>query len=185
MPRTSAKERRAQYELIAKRLSTGFTDTDIMTQLGIKRATFYHYKKQVYQIWGDLAGKKTEDSIAFEADLFKDRLIRLLRGLELRLNDSKNDTIKDVADASAIAAQIATAIFKLEYEGLRATRMLKGAILNEQKGLSRVTDLGNVQSQLPERDVYSGGPADSESDVLDVETIDTEQQPDTTQEKVF
>lgn len=181
MPRTSAKERRLQIELIAKKLSTGFTDSDIMNQLNISRGTFYAHKKRVYQVWGDIARRKTEECIAFEADLMKDRLIRIYRGLELRLNDSKNDPIKDVADASAIATQIATAIFKLDYEGLKATRYLRGVMTVEQEGLSRISDFGNVQGELPEPTLYEY--REPESTFL--QANDISEQSRNSEEKVF
>lgn len=183
VPRTSAKERRLQVELIAKKLSTGFTDTDIMNQLNVKRATFYHYKKLIYQVWGDIARRKTEESIAFEADLMKDRLIRIYRGLELRLNDSKNDPIRDVAEASAIATQIATAIFKLDYEGIKATRYLRGVMTVEQEGLSRITDLGNLPAELPESTIYTPEYTEPESTFL--QANDPSQQSSNSEEKVF
>jgi hypothetical protein len=62
--------------------------------------------------------------LEFEAEILKDRYTRLFRNLEQRATN-RNTKLRDAANASELAAMIATNIFRLEVEGFRArkTRM--------------------------------------------------------------
>lgn len=179
MPRTTAPERRAQIELIAKKLTAGFTDTDVMNVLKIKRATFYNYKAKIFEIWGDLSAKKTEQSVQFEAELLKDKLIRLHRLLEMRIIEAKDESLADIAEACSIDAQLAIATFKLEFEGLR-TRQLRGIVPIESKAIGRLGSWGDAKSELSEPDFAPG----KEDDEASNEPSD-EQRSGDTEEKVY
>jgi len=62
--------------------------------------------------------------LEFEAEILKDRYTQLFRNLEQRATN-RNTKLRDAANASELAAMIATNIFRLEVEGFRArkTRM--------------------------------------------------------------
>ena len=115
----TAGQMRGQLEEIAKKLSAGYTDREIMKDLKIPRSTFYRYKSKIFGIFGDLAAKKTEKVLEFESEILKDRYIRLYRNLEQRVTD-RSAKLDAVANGSDVAAAIATNIFRLEMEGLRA-----------------------------------------------------------------
>ena len=121
---------RGQVETIANKISSGYTDSDIMRDLGLKRHTYYNYKRRVIQEFGAAARKKSEDVIEFEAEVLKDRYIRLYRNLELRISNP-SEKLYDVTLGSEIAAVIATNILRLETEGLRA---------RQGRGLVRIED---------------------------------------------
>lgn len=163
MGRITASQRRAQIELIAKKLSQGYTDSDCMIDLKIKRATFYNYKSHIFDIWGNLSQRKSEQSIAFEADLLKDRLIRLHRMLDLRLHQNQDDELGDIAEAANIAAQIAIAIFKLEYEGFRMKELRGTRELERQAVTSRLLNSGTFQRELSEPDFTPNEDDDEQS----------------------
>lgn len=153
MGRITASQRRAQIELIAKRLSQGYTDSDCMVDLKIKRATFYKYKSNIFDIWGNISQMKSEQSIAFEADLLKDRLIRLYRLLDLRLHQNQDeDDLSDIAEGASIAGQLAIAIFKLEYEGFRMKELRGTRELEQKAATSRLLNIGTVQREISEPD---------------------------------
>lgn len=91
-----------------------------MEDLGIKERTFYYYKEKLYQQSAEIqANKKTEQILAFEMQILKDRLTRLYRQLEQRAS-STNTKASDLVEITTVACNIATDIFKLESEGLRA-----------------------------------------------------------------
>lgn len=141
MTAVTAAQARAQLEMIAKRLSDGYTDREIMKDLNIKRATFYNYKAKLFKQYGDVAAKKSEKSLEFEAEVLKDRYIRLYRQLELRIAEHpKGEDLADVALATEVAAITATNIFKLETEGLRA-REGRPLRINEQKAMGYIRAL--------------------------------------------
>jgi len=136
---------RAQLEQIARSLTSGKTDTEIMNEVGVSRPTFYRYKIKIHKMFGDMAQKKTEDTIEFEAEVLKDRLLRLYRCLEKGIEDRDVD-LTDKATAAAVANDIATNIFRLEVEGLRA-RHLKLIQIDSKKAAQCI---GSIQSGLPE-----------------------------------
>lgn len=164
MGRITASQRRAQIELIAKKLSQGYTDSDCMVDLKIKRATFYNYKSHIFDIWGNLSEKKSQQSIAFEAELLKDRLIRLHRMLDLRLHQTQDDELRDVAEAASIAGQLAIAIFKLEYEGFKMKELRGTRELEKRAATSRLLNVGTFQRELSEPDFTPDEDDDEQSD---------------------
>lgn len=137
---------RAQLETIAKKLREGYTDSEIMHDLQLKRTAFYSYKSKIFKVFGDIAAKKTEQSLELEAELLKERYIRLFRTIELKISDG-SITMPQVAGADTAAA-VATNIFRLEAEGLRA-RQGRGLQRLEQQA---VRYLGDLQPRLSEPD---------------------------------
>lgn len=176
MGRITAQERRAQIELIAKKLSQGYTDTDCINELKIKRARFYVYKAKIFAIWGDIAQKKSSESVAFEADVLKDRLLRLQRMLELQLHESKDHTLSEFAEACSVAAQLSIAIFKLEFEGFKMKDLRGSRELERQTISSRLLNSGNVQRDIPESDLTTESEESDEP---------TDGSPGESQEKVY
>lgn len=116
-----------------------------MNEVGVSRPTFYRYKTKIHKMFGDMAQRKTEDTIEFEAEVLKDRLLRIYRSLEKGIEDKDVD-LSDKATAAAVANDIATNIFRLEVEGLRARR-LKLIQIDSKKAAQC---LGSIQSVLPE-----------------------------------
>jgi hypothetical protein len=132
MAKIPAAQMRLKLEDLAKLLAAGYTDKEIMTSLKLKRRTFYYYKAKVCRIFGNIAEKNTEQVLEFEAEILKDRYIRLFRNLEQRATN-RNTKLRDVANASEIAAMIATNIFRLEMEGFRARKTRRELKQGEQK----------------------------------------------------
>ena len=91
-----------------------------MEELGIKERTFYYYKEKLYQQSAEIQSKKTEQILAFRIQILKDRLTHLYRQLEQRLTATENTRAHDIAEIATVAYDIATNIFRLECEGLRA-----------------------------------------------------------------
>ena len=73
-----------KLEELAKKLAAGCTDKEIIQDLKIKRRTFYYHKAKVCRMYGNIAEKKTEDVLEFEAHILKNRFLRLYRNLEQR-----------------------------------------------------------------------------------------------------
>jgi hypothetical protein len=83
-------------------------------------------------MYGNVAEKKTEDVLEFEAHLLKNRFLQLYRNLEQRVTD-RNTKLRDAANASEVAADIAINIFRLEMEGFRSRQTRMELKQNEQK----------------------------------------------------
>jgi hypothetical protein len=123
---------RLKLEDLAKKLAAGLTDKEIMQDLKLKRRTFYYYKAKVCRMFGNIAEKNTGQALEFEAEILKDRFIRLYRKLEHRATN-RSTKLRDVANASEVAAMIATNIFRLEVEGFRARKTRSELKQGEQK----------------------------------------------------
>ena len=149
--RSSQAEMNKMLEEIAKRLAAGCTDKEIITDLNLRERTFYYYKAEISRIYGDITAKKTEEALEFEAKVLKDRYLRLYRSLEQRIiggdsnnnfGSSRSDTttpttasgaslsakpsrLHDIAIASEVAANLATQIFRLEFEGFMRRKTIK------------------------------------------------------------
>jgi len=167
---------RAQVEMIAKKISQGYTDSEIMAEIRLGRSQFYRYKAKMYQMFGNVAAKKTQESIEFEAEVLKDRLIRLHRTLEAAML-REGAELADIAQAAAVGMEIAINVFKLECEGLRV-RQSQVLRLNGEKANQLI---GDLQRGLPEPDItpVSKDTSNSES------TSDDRDQPGETTNQVF
>jgi short subunit dehydrogenase-like uncharacterized protein len=173
MPPITAGQLRAQIETVANRLSQGYTDSEIMRDLKLKRATYFNYKSRVFAIFGDLASRKTEQSLETELELLKDRYIRLYRNLETRIYD-KGEELEDVAYATDIAANIATNILRLEAEGLKA-RQQRSLRQLEQKTVRYLGNTGDESAQFQ--------PQESDTSITTTTTTEPEQRSEQLQEQ--
>ena len=104
---------------IEHRICQGCIDKEIMEELSIKERTFYYYKEKLYKQSAEIQAKKTEEILAFEMQILKDRLSRIYRHLDQRVTDV-NTRVRDLIEIVPLACDIAETIFKLESEGLRA-----------------------------------------------------------------
>jgi hypothetical protein len=134
MAKIAAAQMRLKLEELVKKLAAGYTDKEIMQDLKLKRRTFYYHKAKVCSMYGNIAEKKTEQVLEFEAHLLKNRFLRLYRNLQERVTN-RDTKLRDVANASEVAADIAINIFKLEMEGFRARKTRIELKQGEQKAV--------------------------------------------------
>jgi orotate phosphoribosyltransferase-like protein len=115
-------------EELARLIAKGLSDKDIMQELNLKRRTYYYRKAQVSKIYGNIAEKKTEETLEAEAHILKDRFLHLYRMLyeNIATANNRNTRLKDIATAAQVAADIAIQVLRLEVEGFR-TRQAKQA----------------------------------------------------------
>ena len=107
MAKIPAAQIHLKLEDLAEKLAAGLTDKEIMQDLQIKRRTFYNYKAKVSRMFGNIAEKKTEQKLEFEAEMLKERYLRLFRNLEQRImkaDDSQSHGLQEIANASEVAA---------------------------------------------------------------------------------
>ena len=132
MAKITSAQTNLKLEELAKKLAAGYSDKEIMQALNLKRRTYYNYKSKVCKMFGDIAEKKTEQVLEFEAQILKDRFMRLYRNIEQRATD-RNTKLHDAANASEVAADIALNIFRLETEGFMARQTRRELKQGEQK----------------------------------------------------
>ena len=91
----------------------------MMEELGIKERIFYYYKEKIYKQSAEIQAKKTEQVLAFEMQILKDRLSRIYRHFDQRIT-AGNTRVRDLIEIVPLACDITETIFKPESEGLRA-----------------------------------------------------------------
>jgi hypothetical protein len=89
----------------------------------MKERAFYYFKKKLYeQSLALQTSKKTEEIIAFETNVLKERLTRVYQHLDERLTMINRDPAigDNIAEVALATYQIAKTIMTLELEGLKA-----------------------------------------------------------------
>ena len=118
---------------IGRLLSLGVTDREIMERLQIKKSQYYVYRTKLYKQHADTFNKSRMEDLAFHKNTLSERLTRLYRQAEIKLNNPAMSQ-KDTAQVLAMAQNIATNIFKLEIEGLRILDSQRISNLARQEG---------------------------------------------------
>jgi hypothetical protein len=134
MAKTPAAQMHLKLGELAKKLAGGYSDKEIMQDLKLKRRTFYYYKAKVCSMFGNIAEKKTEQVLEFEAHLLKNRLLSLLSSIEDRIKE-KPKSLHDTTEAVGMAQDIAINIFKLEVEGFMARKIRRELKQSEHKAV--------------------------------------------------
>ena len=101
----------------------GKTDQEMMKFFEMKHRSFYYFKKKLYEQSLRLqTSKKTEEIVALETRVLKERLTKVYQHLEERLAMiNRNPEVSDnIAEVALVTYQIAKNIMTLEMEGLRA-----------------------------------------------------------------
>lgn len=147
MPNIPQAQVQLELQELQKRFAAGFTDREIIADLKLAQSTFYRYKAKLYKRYGKIAERKTDQVIELEAELLKERYIKLYRNLEQKITDADNtDDLNAIANATEVATLIATNIFRLEVEGLKA-RQIRLELKNGEQKATRY--LGLVPSPTP------------------------------------
>jgi hypothetical protein len=130
---------------IEHRICHGYTDKEIMEELGIKERTFYYYKQKIYQQSAKIQAEKTsaEEVLAFEVQILKDRLTRLYRHLEQRAS-AETTKARDVAVLATVAQDIAIKILKLESESLKALSGKNNKIYSKNNKITAATSQQHI-----------------------------------------
>jgi uncharacterized protein YerC len=118
---------RQQYELqlqhIFRLLLEAKTEEEIAKDLQISVRTVQRYKQRLDQRYGQAQRQKTEDTLFMECSLFKNRMLKLYKALEIKALSDKTSG-SDVAKCCEVAADIANNILRLESEGLKVVRKM-------------------------------------------------------------
>jgi predicted DNA-binding transcriptional regulator YafY len=114
------------------------TEEATAKELGVSTRTIQRYKVILDQRYASIWKQKTNDTLFLECNLFKNRMLRIYKGLE-DVVASDNTSGIDKAKCAEVAANIATNILKLESEELRAIKQL---------GLAAASAVANKNANL-------------------------------------
>jgi len=118
---------------IEHKIMEGDNDQEIMQSLSLRRRTFYYYKDKLYkQSLAIQTSKKTDEMVAFETQILKERFTKIYKHLDKRLTMINQDpkVTDNIAEIAVVASEVARKILHIEMEGLKA---LSG--INENKYL--------------------------------------------------
>ena len=94
------------------------TEEAIAKELGVSTRTIQRYKIILDQRYGEIRKQKTNDTLFLECNLFKNRMLKLYKGLENHVLSDKTSEVEK-ARCAEIAASIALDVLKMESEGIR------------------------------------------------------------------
>lgn len=119
--RKSYRQIQHDIDQIGRMLAAGMIDREIMEQLNLKKTQYYAYRAKLYKESGQIFDRTTDDELIHQKNILQERFVRLFRRLELDLNQGDiNSTMRP--QLYLAGQQIATNIFKVNYEGLKALR---------------------------------------------------------------
>ena len=159
---------------IERKIMEGDNDQEIMQSLSLRRRTFYYYKDKLYkQSLTIQTSKKTDEMVAFETQILKERFSKIYKHLDKRLTMINQDpkVTDNIAEIAVVASEVARKILHIEMEGLKA---LSG--INENKYLRFLNrtycdnynnNINNDNNKLlPALNYYFNNQSQEEVDVL-------------------
>ena len=127
----------AQLQQIFRMLLENKTNEQIATELKISVRTVQNYKRRLEQRYGSIWRQKTNNTIFMKSQLHKNRMLKLYKALEDQVISDKTSGT-DKAKCAEIAANIATDVFKMESEGIKA---VKDLVANNVQGKNILDNL--------------------------------------------
>jgi ACT domain-containing protein len=113
--RGSKQQIESEMLTILHSLMEGKEDKQIMEQLGLSKATYYRYKRQVIKESEQAYEKQRLETLAFHKEMLEERLTKLLRAAMQVL---ENPRTKNFHKTAEVAANLAINIFKLQVDSI-------------------------------------------------------------------
>ena len=134
----------AQLQHIFRLLLENKTQEEIAHELNISTRTVARYSSRIDSRYGEVQRQKNDDTLFLECHLFKNRMLKLYKGLENHVLSDKTTGVEK-ARCAEIAASIALDVLKMESEGIKAVKEL---------GLSAVKNnaLNNLRNNHNDKD---------------------------------
>ena len=119
----NAQQYEAQLQQIFRLLLENKTQEEIARELHISTRTIARYCQRIEKRYGHIQRQKTDNTLFTECQLFKNRMLKLYKGLETHVLSDKTSGVEK-ARCAEIAASIALDVLKMESESIRAVREL-------------------------------------------------------------
>ena len=129
----SKQQYEAQLQQIFRLLLENNSQEEIARDLNISTRSVARYSHRIEKRYGKIQRQKTDNTLFTEAQIFKNRMLTLYRGLE-RVVLSDNTSGIEKAKCAEIAANIAIDVMKMESEGIKA---VKDALIAEKEATRR------------------------------------------------
>ena len=139
----NAQQYEAQLQQIFRLLLENKTQEEIARELHISTRTIARYCQRIEKRYGHIQRQKTDNTLFTECQLFKNRMLKLYKGLETHVLSDKTSGVEK-ARCAEIAASIALDVLKIESEGIRAVKQLGLAVSSlANKNTANLNNLRN------------------------------------------
>ena len=129
------------------------TNEQIASELKISIRSVQYYKRCLEQRYGNFQMQKTNDTLIFEVQLYKNRMLTLYKALEqMVISNDRNVSGTEKAKCAEVAADLILSVLKLEAEGIKTIQEI---ISNNNK---RQRYLNNLQSKNDEYNIKEYDP---------------------------
>ena len=165
MAQITKQQYEAQLQHIFRLLLENKTQEEIARELHISTRTIARYSQRIDKRYGQIQRQKTNDTLFLECQLFKNRMLKLYKGLENQVLSEKTSGVEK-ARCAEIAASIALDVLKMESEGLRAVKEL-GFSSTTLAAKKNNANLHNLRSSNNKEDIYNNTINDNNVDESD------------------
>ena len=142
-----------QLELIFRMLLENKTNEQIASELKISVRSVQNYRRRLEVRYGNFQMQKTNDTLCFEVQLYKNRMLTLYKALE-NVVTSTSASGSEKAKAAEVAADLILSVLKLEAEGIKAIQVI---ISNNNTNRGQRC-LNNLQSKNDESSIKEYNP---------------------------
>jgi hypothetical protein len=132
----------AQLTQIFRMLLENKTNEQIASELKISIRSVQNYKRRLEQRYGDYQLQKTNDTLFFEGQLYKNRMLTLYNALENQVTSDKTSGAEK-ARCAEVAAELILSVLKIEAEGIK---VIQDIILNNNSTNRGQRVLNNLRS---------------------------------------
>ena len=140
-----------QLELIFRMLLENKTNEQIASELKISIRSVQNYRKRLEQRYGNFQVQKTNDTLCFEVQLYKNRMLTLYKALEnvvTSIDKSVSGTEK--AKCAEVIANLIYGVLKIEAEGIKAIQEIVSNNTNNNKGQRYLNNLNRNEPEIEE-----------------------------------
>jgi predicted transcriptional regulator len=142
-----------QLELIFRMLLENKTNEQIASELKISIRSVQNYKRRLEQRYGNFQMQKTNDTLCFEVQLYKNRMLTLYKALE-NVVTSTSASGNEKAKAAEVAADLIYSVLKIEAEGIKSIQVIISNNNNNtnkgQRYLNNLNQSKNDESNIKE-----------------------------------
>ena len=141
----------AQLQHIFRLLLENKTQEEIAHELNISTRTVARYSQRIDQRYGEVQRQKTDDTLFLECHLFKNRMLKLYKALEIKALSEKTSGV-ETAKCCEVAANIALDVLKMESEGIRFVTEIISKNNNNNTNKGQRRGLANLASSQSKND---------------------------------
>lgn len=127
------------------------TNEQIAYELKISVRSVQNYKRRLELRYKSYQVQKTNDTLIFEVQLYKNRMLTLYKALENVVTSEKTSGA-DKSKCAEVAADLILSVLKLEAEGIKAIQEIISNNNNANKGQRCLNNLRRSESEIKEYD---------------------------------